>query len=102
MLLSLSNSLSFALISLTKIAKIPIFQIKNPFFCYLGVFAQKVLFTKKKFFLREDFFETNLDLRKHPQQVFGFFPHFFLNFSSEKNNPHILEELRQLLSLIHI
>ena len=37
----------------------------------------KSAFSKKKFFLREDFFETNLDLRKHPQQVFLFFPHFF-------------------------
>ena len=62
----------------------------------LGGVCAKSAFYKKNFFLREDFFETNLDLRKHPQQVFGFFPHFFLNFSSEKNNPHILEELRQL------
>ena len=39
---------------------------------------------KKKFFLREDFFETTLDLRKHPQQVFWFFPHFFLGVFFKK------------------
>ena len=88
-----------------------IFQTLNPFFCYLGVFAQNVpfikknnfskrnflrpiltclnppnrffaisgclrkmfLFYKEEFFLQEDFFETNLDLSRHPQQVFWIF-----------------------------
>ena len=67
----------------------------------LGGVSAKSAFSKKKFFLREDFFETTLDLRKHPQQVFWFFPHFFLGFFFKKNNPHILEELRQLCAKFH-
>ena len=52
---SLSNSLSFAQtpfvrIGAKKIAKIPIFQTLNPFFCYLGVFAQNVPFIKRDSF----------------------------------------------------
>ena len=67
----------------------------------LGGVCAKSAFSKKKFFLREDFFETNLNLHKHPQQVFFyFFPVFFLIFF-QKNNPHILEELRQLCAKFH-
>ena len=51
--------------------------------------------------MREGFFETNLDLNKHPQQVFWFFWAFFSNFFSKKNNHYILEELRQLCSKFH-
>ena len=87
MSLSLSNSLSFTWIPLVKVVNfwkiqwkylwIPIFQTLNHFFCYLGVFAQNAPFIKKKSFLQEDFFETNLDLSRHPQQVFWIFPPFF-------------------------
>ena len=42
----------------------------EPFFLLFGGVCAKSPFYKKEFFLREDFFETNLDLRKHPQQVF--------------------------------
>ena len=67
----------------------------------LGGVCSKSAFSKKKFFLREDFFETNLNLNKHPQQVFWFFsPIFFLIFF-QKNNPHILEELRQFCAKFH-
>jgi len=76
------------------------FRLKTHFLLLGGVSA-KSAFSKKKFFLREDFFETTLYLRKHPQQVFWFFPHFFLVFFFKKNNPHILEELRQLSAKFH-
>ena len=43
--------------------------------------CSKRRFYKKDFFLREDFFETNLDLSKHPEQVFCIFlPHVSFNF----------------------
>ena len=38
------------------------------FFCYLGVFPQNIYFVKANSFVKRFF--TNLDLRKHPQQVF--------------------------------
>ena len=77
------------------------FRLKTHFFATWGCLRKKCFLQKKFLFARGFFVETNLDLRKHPQQVFGFFPHFFLNFSSEKNNPHILEELRQLCAKFH-
>ena len=42
----------------------------EPTFLLFGGVCSKSAFSKKKFFLREDFFETTLDLNKHPQQVF--------------------------------
>ena len=52
-------------------------------------------FYKKDFFLREDFFETNLDLSKHPEQVFWiffkFFKYFFLIFVFVWLNGELME-----------
>ena len=104
MLLSLSNSLPFAWISLVKLgknSKNSYFSDFEPIFLLFGGVCSKRDFSKKKFFLREGFFETNLDLNKHPQQVFWFFWAFFSNFFSKKNNHYILEELRQLCSKFH-
>ena len=104
MLLSLSNSLPFAWISLVKLgknSKNSYFSDFEPIFLLFGGVCSKRDFCKKKFFLREGFFETNLDLNKHPQQVFWFFWAFFSNFFSKKNNHYILEELRQLCSKFH-
>ena len=42
----------------------------EPFFLLFGGVCAKCPFYKKEFFLREDFFETNLDLRKHPPTGF--------------------------------
>ena len=73
MLLSLSNSLPFAWISLVKLgknSKNSYFSDFEPIFLLFGGVCSKRDFSKKKFFLREGFFETNLDLNKHPQQVF--------------------------------
>ena len=47
----------------------------EPFFLLFGGVCAKCPFYKTKSVLREDFFETNLDLRKHPEQV------FWINFS---------------------
>ena len=104
MLLSLSNSLPFAWISLVKLgknSKNSYFSDFEPIFLLFGGVCSKRDFSKKKIFLREGFFETNLDLNKHPQQVFWFFWAFFSNFFSKKNNHYILEELRQLCSKFH-
>ena len=104
MLLSLSNSLPFAWISLVKLgknSKNSYFSDFEPIFLLFGGVCSKSDFSKKKIFLREGFFETNLDLNKHPQQVFWFFWAFFSNFFSKKNNHYILEELRQLCSKFH-
>ena len=38
--------------------------------------CSKRSFSNFGFFLQEDFFETNLDLSKHPEQVFNYF--FFI------------------------
>ena len=54
-----------------------------------------------RFILARGSFETNLDLRKHPLQVFFIFSHLFL-FSPKNDNPHILEELRQLCAKLRI
>ena len=98
MLLSLSNSLRFAWISLVKLgknSKNSYFSDFEPiFFAILECLFKKWIFLKK-FFLPERFFETNLDLNKHSQQVF--FWHFVLIFS-KKNNHYIILELRQLCS----
>ena len=104
MLLSLSNSLPFAWISLVKLgknSKNSYFSDFEPIFLLFGGVCSKRDFSKKKFFLREGFFETNLDLNKHPQQVFWFFWGIFSDFFSKKNNHYILEELRQLCSKFH-
>ena len=76
MSLSLSNSLSFALIPLAKSLK----SSKKSFFSdFGGLFllvrgvCSKRSFSNFGFFLQEDFFETNLDLSKHPEQVFWIF-----------------------------
>ena len=104
MLLSLSNSLRFAWISLVKLgknSKNTYFSDFEPIFSLFGGVCSKSVFSKEKFFLREGFFETNLDLNKHPQQVFLIFLAFFSVFFSQKNNHHILEELRQLCPKFH-
>ena len=63
---------------------IPIFQTKNPFFCYLGVFVQKVRFLKKNSFCERIFLRPILTCTKTPNRFFDFSPHFFLNFFSKK------------------
>ena len=87
MSLSLSKSLNFASISLVKIAKTGKKSIFSDFECICLLFGgvcSKCPVYKKDFFLQEDFFETNPDLSKHPQQVFCifflFFKYFFLIF----------------------
>ena len=42
----------------------------EPSFLLFGGLISKCPFYNKKSFLQEDFFETDLDLSKHPQQVF--------------------------------
>ena len=85
MSLSLSKSLNFAWISLVKIAKTGKKSIFSDFECIFLLFrgvCSKCPFYKKDFFLQEDFFETNLDLSKHPEQVFwNFFKVFKYLFS---------------------
>ena len=80
MSLSLSKSLSLTYISLVKIEKTSKNSIFSDFVCHFllfgGVFS-KCPFYKKDSFLQEVFFETSLDLRKHPQQVFWIFFWFF-------------------------
>ena len=49
----------------------------KPCFLLFGGLCSKCPFYKKKSFLREDFFKTNLDLSRHPQQVFWIFLPFF-------------------------
>ena len=63
---------------------IPIFQTKNPFFCYLGVFVQKVCFLKKNSFCERIFLRPILTCTNTPNRFFDFFPHFFLNFFPKK------------------
>ena len=85
MSLSLSDSLSFAeipLVKLVHVGKNPLkifvnlyFSDFEPFFLLFGGVCAKCPFYKTKSVLREDYFETNLDLRKHPEQV------FWINFS---------------------
>ena len=87
MSLSLSNSLCFAWISLVKLGKNcknSYFSDFEPIFLLFGGVCSKKDFSKKKFFLREGFFETNLDLNIHSQQVFLFFWAFFLIFFLQK------------------
>ena len=62
----------------------------------LGGVCAKSAFSKKKFFLREDFLRPILTCTNTPTGFFDFSPHCFLNFFFQKNNLHILEELRQL------
>ena len=81
---------------------VQIFQMSALEILYFVCFRKKCFFSyKKRFILSRGFFETNLDLRKHPQQVFWFFSTFFSWFFFQKNNPHILEELRQLCAKFH-
>ena len=56
--------------NLVKIFVNSYFSDFEPIFLLFGGVCSKSDFSKKKFFLREGFFETNLDLNKHPQQVF--------------------------------
>ena len=79
---------------------IPIFQTKNPFFCYLGVFPQKVHFLKKNSFCERIFLRPLLTCGNTPNKFFDFFHTFFLVFF-QKKIPHILEELRQLCAKFH-
>ena len=70
--------------ALRKYLWIPIFQTLNPFFVIWGCLLKKYFFSKIDLFLQE-VFETNLDLSRHPQQVFFyFFGHFFWFFSPKK------------------
>ena len=65
---SLSNSVSFALITSVEIGKNSknsfFLQTLNPFLCYLGLFAKNV-HLRKNYFFGDSFFETNLDFSKH-------------------------------------
>ena len=80
MSLPLSNSLSFALIPLAiflKSSKDSIFSDFGGLFLLVRGVCSKCSFSNFGFFLQEDFFETNLDLSKHPEQVFWTFFLFF-------------------------
>ena len=101
--------MSFAEIPLVKIVRaekikwkylwICIFQTFSHFFGYLGVFAQNAPLIKKMHFAR-GFFETNLDLRKHPQQVFWIFSLFFKHMCSIFVFICVFGELRELCAKI--
>ena len=67
---------------------IPIFQTKNPFFCYLGVFPQKVHFLKKNSFCERIFLRPLLTCGNTPNKFFDFFHTFFLVFFSKKNSSY--------------
>ena len=99
MSLSLSNSLSFALIPLAKSLK----SSKNSFFSdFGGLFllvrgvCSKRSFSNFGFFFQEDFYETNLDLSKHPEQVFSIFSYFLNIFFWRKKIILVFGELREL------
>ena len=106
MSLSLSDSLSFAEIPLVKLVHVGKIQLKYLWICifqtlnhlfllFRGVCA-KCPFYKKELFLREDFFETNLDLSRHPQQVFWFLSPFFKYLFSIFVFTWVIGELREL------
>ena len=72
----------------------------EPFFLLFGGVCAKCSFYKEEFFLQEDFFETNLDLRKHPQQVFWIFSLFFKHMCSIFVFICVFGELRELCAKI--
>ena len=99
MSLSLSKSLSLTYISLVKIEKTSKNSIFSDFACHFLLFGgvcSKCPFYKKDFFLQEVFFETSLDLRKHPQQVFWIFFKFFKYLFSIFVFIWVIGELREL------
>ena len=61
-----------------------------------GGLCSKCPFYKKEFFLQEDFFETNLDLSKHPQQVFWIYFSFFKYLLSIFVSIWVIGKLREL------
>ena len=82
--------------NLVKIFVNSYFSDFEPTFLLFG--GSKNAFSKIDLFLRE----TNLDLSRHPQQVFkNIFFAFFSKFFFFKKNHYILEELRQLCSKFH-
>ena len=58
--------------------------------------CSKRSFSNFGFFLQEDFFETNLDLSKHPEQVFSIFSYFLNIFFWRKKIILVFGELREL------
>ena len=99
MSLSLSKSLRVALIPLAKFLKSSKNSIFSDFGCLFllvrGV-CSKRSFSNVGFFLQEDFFETNLDLSKHPEQVFSIFSYFLNIFFWRKKIILVFGELREL------
>ena len=68
----------------------------EPLFRLFRGLCAKCPFYKTKSILREDFFETNLDLRKHPEQVFWIFFSFFKYIYSIFVFICVIGELREL------
>ena len=70
--------------NLVKIFVNSYFSDFKPFFRLFRGLCSKCALYRKKSFLQEDFFETNLDLSKHPEQVFWIlfplFKYLFLIF----------------------
>ena len=62
----------------------------------LGGVCSKSTFSNYFFFLQEEFFETNLDLSKHPQQVFWIFFSFTKYLFSIFVFIRVIGELREL------
>ena len=75
------------------------FRLRTHFLLF-GVVFSTGAFLKKDLFCPEVSFETNLDWRKHPLQVFFYFFSIFSSFFP-KNNTHILEELRYFCAKFH-
>ena len=70
---------------LKKIGKNPIFQTLNPFFFLFGGVVTKNAFSKMFLTFRYSFFDTNLILWQHPQQVFYDLKNQFLKIFGKKN-----------------
>ena len=85
--------------SCENICEFVFFRLWTIFLLFGGVCA-KCSFYKEEFFLQEDFFETNLDLRKHPQQVFWIFSLFFKHMCSIFVFICVFGELRELCAKI--
>ena len=69
------------------------------FFLLFGGLISKCPFYRKKSFLQEDFFETNLDLSKHPQQVFWIYFSLFRYLFSIFVSFWVIGELRELCAI---
>ena len=68
----------------------------EPIFLLRGGVSSKSAFSKKNSFCERIFLRPILTWGNTPNRFLDFLPQFFLNFFFQKNNLHILEELRQL------